>query len=360
MSQLKLQILMLGPDPSAMGGMATVAAAYRRGGLFERCNVRYLATYVDRAPVIRAWVGFKALVAFLLALAAGSVRLVHVHVAERTSFMRKSLFILAALMARVPVLFQLHGAEFDRFYHNECSAWRQRYVRWILSRSACVCVLSKSWEQWMAEVCPRIRVIRLNNPASIDVDDEDTPTPLGTTIVFLGRLGVRKGTYDLLSAVAQLKSRIPEIRLVCGGDGEHDSVLARARELGIAQNVELAGWVRGEEKTRLLKSAVAFVLPSYNEVLPMAILEAMALGVPVISTRVGGIPDAIADGVEGFLVEPGAVSDLADRIARVVADPSLRASMSRAGKARVKAEFTVDAVVDSLVKIYRGLGVDCA
>ena len=131
----------------------------------------------------------------------------------------------------------------------------------------------------------------------------------------------------------------------------------RAEELGIADHVELLGWVRGEDKERLLATAVLYVLPSYNEGLPVSVLEAMAAGLPILTTPVGGIPEAVTDGVEGFLVEPGDVRTLADRLERLLADADLARRMGVAARHKVEAAFSANAVVPQLEAMYAAMGL---
>jgi glycosyltransferase involved in cell wall biosynthesis len=134
-------------------------------------------------------------------------------------------------------------------------------------------------------------------------------------------------------------------------------VQARAEVLGVATHVDLLGWVQGEQKTRLLNSCRVYVLPSYFEGLPMSILEAMATGVPVIATAIGGIPEAIDDGVEGYLLAPGDVDGLAERLERLLSDDALAQRMGAAGRAKVERHFSTTAVMPRLEHIYAELGL---
>ena len=131
-----------------------------------------------------------------------------------------------------------------------------------------------------------------------------------------------------------------------------------AKELGIYNLVDILGWVEGAEKERLLADATVYVLPSYVEGLPMGILEAMAAGLPVIATDVGGIPDAVENGIEGILVQPGDVSAITDAIRMLLSQPGLRARMGKAGRQKVLDSFIPERVLPRLEQIYRDLGVN--
>ncbi len=140
---------------------------------------------------------------------------------------------------------------------------------------------------------------------------------------------------------------------VIAGNGDADSFREQAAALGIADRVTFPGWVGPEEAQALLASAGVFVLPSYNEGLPVAVLEAMAAGVPVVTTRVGAIPDLGIDGEAGFIVEPGSIEDLTDRLAVLVNDPALRSLFGRNGRRRVESDFTIDSTARRLAALYR-------
>jgi glycosyltransferase involved in cell wall biosynthesis len=172
-------------------------------------------------------------------------------------------------------------------------------------------------------------------------------------IVYLGALGSRKGTSDLLRALASPRLRGLQWDAVIAGNGDLDAFRAEAAALGIADRVALPGWIGPEEAQALLASAAVFVLPSYNEGLPVAVLEAMAAGIPVVTTRVGAIPDLGIDNAAGFLIEPGFIEDLADRLATLVEDPSLREQFGANGRRRVESDFTIDSTAQRLAALYR-------
>ena len=129
--------------------------------------------------------------------------------------------------------------------------------------------------------------------------------------------------------------------------------------LGLDSNVSWAGFLAGEQKASAYAQADVFVLPSYAEGLPMALLEAMAWGLPAICTPVGSIPKQVHDGVEGFLVQPGDVAHLARAIERIVGDDALRARMAVAARATVE-PLSVDLFVEAVVALYGSLAPDAS
>jgi glycosyltransferase involved in cell wall biosynthesis len=341
---------------AAPGGMAEVVANLRRSGLWERYPTRLLVTH-ERAPLgRRLWVALRALALFAWLLATRRVALVHAHVAMRGSFWRKSLFLALARACRVPTVVHLHGSSFVEFYEKECGPLRRRLVRATLERAAAVIALSEHWRVYLARIAPGARLAVIPNmvdAVALQADIERSRARRNPcNILFLGEIGKRKGIYDLVYALTQVSAAHPEARLVAGGTGELDKVRRLARDLGVEDRVALPGWVGGEAKARLLGEAAVYVLPSYNENLPVSILEAMAAGLPVVSTRVGGIPDAVRHGQEGFLTTPGSPEELAGLVLRLLADPDLRARMGHNARRRALEDFSPAAVLAPLERLY--------
>jgi glycosyltransferase involved in cell wall biosynthesis len=341
---------------AAPGGMAEVVASLRRSGLFARFPIQVLVTHRRTHLPGRLAAAAGALARFAGLLAGGRVALVHAHVAMRGSFWRKALFLGLARLCRVPTLVHLHGSTFVEFYESECGSLRQWLVRRTLERARAVIALSESWRAYLARIAPAARVVVIPNM----VDAAAVQAAMRRSgaarhpgrILFLGEVGRRKGAYDLVCARAQVAAAEPRVRLVMAGSGELEEMRRLARELGVERHLELPGWVAGEAKARLLAEASIYVLPSYNENLPVSILEAMAAGLPVVSTRVGGIPDAVREGSEGLLVLPGANEALAESLLRLLRDPGLADAMGAHGRRRVAAEFSPAAVLGALERVY--------
>jgi glycosyltransferase involved in cell wall biosynthesis len=139
------------------------------------------------------------------------------------------------------------------------------------------------------------------------------------------------------------------------GDGDVAVFRALAAQLGLADRITFPGWVGQGEVSRKLAAADVFVLPSYNENLPMSVLEALAHGVPVITTPVGAIPEAVTDGCEGYLVPPGNQEQLADRLARLIRDGELRRNMATEARKTFVRAFGIHGCSAKFLQIYQRL-----
>ncbi len=347
----KRSIIMLGTHFDTMGGISSVVNAYRAAGLFQRQGVRYVATHCDGSAAKKMMLAVSALLAVIVLVLRGKVDLAHIHVSSRASFWRKLIITLPIILAGKPILLHLHGGEFHIFHDDECSIYTKRVIRWFFERAAHVIVLSRSWQEWTQSRFPKVRVMLIHNPIHMpEVTAYLTRKP--TTLLFLGRIGKRKGAYDLLQALSKLVSEFPDLRLIMGGDGELDEAKRCADSLGISAHLELAGWVTGKDKQALLSKASVYVLPSYHEGLPMSVLEAMAAGLPVVSTRVGGIPEAIRDGVDGFLIDAGDVDALVDRLRTLLNNVDLRRRMGESAREHVQYNFSTEIIVPRIEEIY--------
>ena len=141
--------------------------------------------------------------------------------------------------------------------------------------------------------------------------------------------------------------------LVVGDGNIRPDLMAQTRDLGISQNVAFLG--HRDDMDELLKALDIFVLPSLSEGIPLALLEAMAASRAAVSSRVGGIPEIVEDGIEGFLVEPMDVTSLAERCRRLVESPDVARKMGEQARKRVEREFSATAMADRVALVYKEL-----
>ncbi|MFN0132402.1 MAG: glycosyltransferase [Phycisphaerales bacterium] len=183
---------------------------------------------------------------------------------------------------------------------------------------------------------PKVHVVR----CTVGDDFLAAPTPApptGETFLCIGRLSAQKGHLTLIESLSLLHARGHHARLVLAGDGEMRPDVERAiAAAGLDGYVEITGWIDEAEVRRRISASRALVLASFAEGLPMVIMEALALGRPVIATRIMGIPELVEHGESGWLVTPGRADILADAMAQCLATPSERlAEMAFRGHAAV-------------------------
>ena len=330
----KPNVLMFGPCLSEEGGMATVQG-HIINNMPKELNIEHITTWNGKSSTLTLF--SQALITFLACLRDNKVDLVHIHVSERGSVLRKSIIALIAFAFSKPVIMHTHGCEFHLFYESLPKVIN-RLLSKIWQNCACVIALSNSWKQTYVsklDLEPD-QVLVGYNPVVVPRNITPKEKSDKTTILFLGKINQRKGVFDLLAAVAQLYANYPQkiypekFELIIAGNGEINKAIALAKELEIDSIVTFPGWINIEQRDRLLEAADIFVLPSYNEGLPMALLEAMSWKLPVITTPVGGIPEIIIHEQTGLLIEPGNIQQMLVSIQTLIHDQSLREKLGNA------------------------------
>jgi glycosyltransferase involved in cell wall biosynthesis len=345
------RVLMIGPSPEMHGGTSAVEQVLLEAWPGTQYRVHYIATAVDGPKWLKLTVVVKALLEFLASLVIYRPDILHVNLSSHVSFYRKSLFILIAHLFQLKTVIHSHASSFHIFYEAASDPIRRWYIRYILNLATRMLVLAKVWQEFFSRLYTRGEPVIVYNPIRCP-DLPIAQKPDSHIVLELGRLGQRKGTYDLLRAVPIVTQSHPEAQFWLGGDGEVEKVRQSLSSAPWGKNVRLLGWVKDEAKDEALSRAAVFVLPSYSEGLPLAILEAMTYGLPVVSTPVGGIPMAVLDGETGFLVQPGDVEAIAQRIILLLNDPELRSRMGANAQRHVKEKFEVSAVIQQLFAVY--------
>ncbi len=340
---------------STRGGIATFVRTIRETPLWQEWDIHHIATHRNGTVVTRIITFVFGLVRFVAELALHRPDLVHIHMSSYGSFFRKCLLTWVSVAFRVPVVLHVHGSEFHRFFANAPGLVRL-LIRATLERADTVIALGNTWADRLRDIAPRARIVVVPNAIRPDSPVEQrTPGPVH--VVFLGEVGDRKGTFTLLDSWAKMLADSDgsvQARLTIAGDGEVDRARERVVALGIGASVNVRGWIANTEVPGLLASAQILVLPSQSEGQPMAILEAMAKGVCVVASNVGGIPE-ILDETCGVLVNPDDVTELADAITYVVTDPNARGRFGTHALQRVQNEFDVDVISRRFDELYRRL-----
>jgi glycosyltransferase involved in cell wall biosynthesis len=200
-----------------------------------------------------------------------------------------------------------------------------------------------------------IDVEKIGRRAAVDLHAEYWLPHGVPTIVNVGALVAHKGQKHLIEAMPLVLHEVADARLVIFGEGELRGALERqVKHLGVEKRVLLPGF--REDVLSLMKSADLFVMSSITEGLGSAVLDAMAMGLAVVGTRAGGIPEAVVPGETGLLVAAGEPRPLAEAMVTLLRDPALRGAYGEAGRRRVAEHFGVDRLVDGTLAAYQRLG----
>ena len=343
------RIVMVGSGREVRGGISAMVNVCFDHGLFERWEAAYLPTHCDGSKARKAWRALASLARFGAELLAGRVALLHVHIASGASFWRKLAFVALARAFAVPYILHVHAGDFGGYYARSAAPTRA-LLRWAYAGARAVVALAPSWRPAVQSVVPGARIEVIPNPVTIPAWTPQVASA-SPRVLFLGVLRSEKGLYDLLAAWPAVLRAVPGARLTLAGSGEVERARALAMELGIAPSIDFPGWVGPDERARLLEKASVLVLPSHFEALPMAVLEGMAAGLPIVATRVGGIPDAVGPDA-GLLVEPRDVEGLARALVTALTDETARIAMGAAARLRASATHSADVVVPAIERLW--------
>lgn len=346
----KIRVLMVGPARNVKGGMTSVVNNYLDYGLQNEIELKYVESVNDKSKILKILSMIKGYIVFSFNI--GKYDVIHIHIASRMSTFRKIRYIKKAKAKNKKVIIHIHGAEYKQFYDKECNEKQKKIIRDAFNMADKVIVLSEEWKEYFDTIIEnKDKVVIIYN--SIVVPKNFEKNLDSNKILFLGRLGKRKGIYDLVDAMERLikEDKIEPI-LYVGGDGEINKVKEYVRKKELEKYIKIIGWVSGEKKEQLLCDASVYVLPSYNEGMPMSLIEGMAYKNVAISTKVGGIPKVIEDGVNGFLISPGQVEELYEKIKIVITDKELRQRLSENARKTVEDKFDIDSTIEKLLFIY--------
>jgi glycosyltransferase involved in cell wall biosynthesis len=360
---MRPRAIVVGPVPPPFHGCSVTTACLLESSITETFDVYHLDTSDRRSldnlgqwDLRNIFLALKTLYTGALWCVLRRPRVVYIPISQNAAgFLRDALLIwCGSVLAGARVIVHLHGAMFREFYESTSAP-----MRWLIDttmpRVQSGIVLGGALKGHLSQWIPsdRIAVVPNGTPCpSVFPTGRRTP---GVTVVFLGNLLLFKGIADFTAVAADLAQRYDDLGFRYAGRWTYDpffkisadqirtDCLATIERSGRADAFEFVGELdRGGVRT-FLQNADILVLPSYQEGLPLVLLEAMAAGIPVISSRnVGAIDDVVVQDVTGFLVEPGDRPALTNAIETLARDTDMRRRMGRAAFERCRSEFSME------------------
>ena len=343
-------ILYIAPSPSVKGGISTVIKGYLSSDLPKIHNIFLSCSHVDGTKFIKLIQAFLGLVKTLVYLSYKKIDIVHIHGGDITSFKRKFYYIRLIRFFKCKIIYHHHGAAFMEEYNVASRKWKNQ-IKKTFEEIDLIISLSESWRSNILKVAPAANIEVIPNGINI-INFFDKKISTGMNLTFLGLIGERKGIFDLLKVVKRLIDDGIEVKLRIGGNGEIDRLRKEITDLDLSDNIKFLGWIGKDQKDSLLKETDIFLLPSYSEGMPMSILEAMSYSIPVISTSVGGIPEIISDGETGFLITPGDLRALYEKIKFLIQNKKHRDKFGKQGKQMVQTKYNIDMITKKILAIY--------
>jgi glycosyltransferase involved in cell wall biosynthesis len=346
--RLRVAVAQLGPGPDGPGGMPAVIASLLDSPLAERYEMEAIPTYRDGRPMRRLLRFAAALTRLARWGARPGPRIAHVHMAARGSMYRKLAVVLTAKAMRRPAILHVHAGpgDLDAFI-DRLDPLRLAILRIAFTASDRVLAVSASSAAALARspLATGIDIAVVPNAPPPAIEGAARGSGGDTVeVLFLGGFANQiKGGQVLIAALPALLATRPEVRVSLAGPGDPPPDLPAG--------VRWIGWLGPDERDAAVAGADVFVMPSLSEGMPIALLEAMAAGLPIVATRVGGIPEIVTAGIDGELVEAGDPEALATALAALAGDPEERRRLGAAASARARRMADED-VYQRLDRIY--------
>lgn len=342
------RLLIVATSRKTRGGITSVIKAHETGEQWKRFHCHWVQTHRDG----NAWTKL-----FYLARGFGDFLfrvpfydLVHIHISQPTTIRRKAPFLKIAKALGKKIIVHFHAFNVEDTIQGK---YADQYADFFESADK-ILVLSNWWkEQLLSSLSVKPDSIEvLYNPCPIVNEDNNN---CSDKILYAGTVNERKGYKDLIKAFAQIAHKFPTRKLTIAGNGEIEQGKQLAEALGISDQVDFLGWVNGPAKEKAFQEASIFCLPSYAEGFPMAVLDAWAYGLPVITTPVGGIPDVAKDRENMLLFNPGDIDKLAENLDQLISDETLRNRISKESSDFAHKRFSIESVNKQLASIYESL-----
>ena len=359
------RVCMIVQQRDVKGGIAAVTEGYYGSRLCSDYDITFIESYCDGSKFAKLKKVMKAYRQFNRLLNSDNrPELVHMHTSFGPSFYRSVLFINKAASAGIPIVNHIHGADFDEFYRN-ASENKKKKIRKIYGKCDEIVTLSDEWKDMIAETTDADKIHVICNysmpQAKEEIEHIAEKRYNDHQVLFLGEIGKRKGAYDLPDIITAVCEKDPNVEFVIAGEGSAKEDVQRLIQKSYIDNVRFPGWVRGAEKKKLLMESSVYFLPSYQEGMPMSILDAMGYGLPVVSTDIGGIPQIVRnsdDGENGILCRPGDKDAMADALLSYLTDEKLQHAAGVKSLEIVKNEYSLEKHIDKIEDVYSKLLVD--
>lgn len=338
------------------GGIGGVIDTY--SNYFEEFN--FVATYKPQKfkPMIVPYFLGSCVKLFWMLLTNRAIKIVHIHGAAKGSMARKYIaFFISKYFFGKKVIYHSHGSELKDFYFKSPQVVKRWIAHFFNNVDVIVC-LSVQWEAFFNQNFKVKKVFVLENIVDRKelAANKVLKTPEGPVkFLFLGAIGNRKGIFDLLGVIAKNRDKyLGQIKLSVGGNGEVEKLNNFIKTNNLEDIVTFEGWVTGTKKDELLATNDIYFLPSYNEGLPLSILEAMSFKMPIVSTNVGGIAEVVKTDINGFLINPGDSQAIENSLNWFIDHKNEIAPMGSASLKMVEPYYS-DNVIAKLSKLYQDI-----
>lgn len=341
-----IRVLIIATSKHTRGGITAVIKAQQLGEQWNKYHCKWIGYHVDRTYWIKVLYYLYAFILYCIHLPF--YQIVHFQFSLTTDARRSYYFFKVAKWLGKKTIVHLHCGD------QLPEIWSPMYEE-LFTRCDLALVLSPSIKRKVEEyIGSSHRVEVLYNPCPTI----DTITPFSKRekeILFAGTLNSNKGYSDLIKGFARIAKKYPEWKVVFAGNGEVEKAKSLACSLGIESQCVFLGWVNGEQKDTAFRRASVLCLASYQEGFPMAVLDAWAYGLPVVTTPAGGLIDIINEEQNGILFEAGNIDQIAEKLELIISDVGLREHISKESHIMAMTTFNMNNINNQLGEIYKSI-----
>ena len=350
----KSRVLMVGMHlTKTRGGISTLIAEILKSPLKEDFEFTYIESQAeDFGKFGKAFLALSAIARFVWNCISKRPNLVYVHLGSNASLYRESIFIFLAKLFGKKVITHFHAGDVDNYYPFQRKIG-QKFIQTALGLSDSFIAVSQESAKQLRDITQSQNISVITNAIDTSVFNgnkkslTDERSDDAVRLLFVGAVGKLKGEKDLIKALALLRDNKPNLKISFLGYGA-ENLKDYCERFEVGDLVEYLGAVPMNERIEFFRRSDIFVLPTYAEAMPMSVIEAMAAGLPVISTRVGGIPELIEDGVDGILFAPGDVGALAEKISFLLNNKDTRIKIGKKAKQKAREQMDFRVYVNKL------------
>lgn len=345
------KICMIIPSFTAKGGIATVVSGYKNSELEKKYNIKYIESYCDGKKLKKIFKAISAYFIFIKELIFNKPDLVHIHSSFGGSFYRKLPFLYIASIFKIPIINHIHGSAISDLYIN-AGKLKKKIVENCFSRCEYLIILSQEWKEKIAVIKTSSSKIVIENYSIIHRECLKEKNNQIKKILFLGFITKLKGCFDMPDIAEKVINKYKNVKFILAGSGEIENLKFKLKEKNLEEYFDFTGWVKSKDKQRLLETSDIFFLPSYTEAMPMSILEAMGYGLPIITSNVGGIPQLVKEGINGFMVDAGNIDMFSEKLLFLLENKELCKTMGKKSIEIANNKYSLESHIEKICSLY--------
>lgn len=340
------KITYLIPKPSSEGGMTAITKMLYEIEYFDGVNYFHFNTsYQSPNRIGRLYEFFFRFFSFIKHLYGEKPDAIFVMSNSYLGFYEKCIYCLIARMFGVKSMLNHVGGEFDKFYRH--SMLSRILIRTTIKFPNALLIGSSYWSNYFQNLFPKARVYSVPNPiiASAFRNGNSKSEPQKFVVTSLFRLVKPKGVYELIAVIKAVCAKYGHIEFVIIGGGPMLEEIKQELAMFIQEGkVRVLGFVDDATKVKEICRSDAYLMLTHFDLMPISIMEAMAAGKPILSTRVGGIPDLVEDNINGFLFNIGETTPVVEKLSTLIDDPEKGRLMGKLGSEKVDMHFDISRI----------------